>query len=116
MKNISIVVLASLSAVVMMGACQEERHAQCAMTQQDARACNTCARARLPKDPSPELSEFYSCYNKKDSGSLQGDGTLCSQNNQEGANEWIDVVDDICDACASECCYFCGSEFGTMVP
>lgn len=113
--NLSKISILTLISLTVVAACQD-RLDQCLMEQQDATACDVCSRAHLPTAPSPELSQFYSCYKKKDSGALQGDGTKCSQNNQEGAEQWLAVVDDICGACALECCYFCGSEYGTLVP
>lgn len=119
-KMIVALVLSAGSMMASAGACHVEsehiRPKQCPMDQQDAASCDSCARAHLPNNPSPELSEFYSCYNRKDSGCLQGDGTKCSQNNPDGADQWVDLMDDICGACAAECCYLCASEFGTFVP
>lgn len=109
----------SVVALVLV-ACQNagppDHPLQCEPEEQVNKVCGECALEFRLDDPSPELEAFANCYEDVDSGSLEGDGTLCAFNNPVGAKEWKQLVADVCRKCNEECCYLCSSEWGVLKP
>lgn len=97
-----------LSLLLSLSACTPDAPFCETREEQDFNECAACGAepgAALPSEQNDEWVSFGHCIQ-------DADENLCAAANPKGAEEWAARRDRVCDACASECCYFCGSPYG----
>lgn len=114
----------ALTAVLAQGCCDtggpSGEPTWCLPTEQDNVTCSECIAVvprleELKANASQELDAFDSCY-EGSPGALNGDPGRCLLEHPQGASEWRDIVGLICDSCSADCCWFCSSPYGALVP
>lgn len=88
----------------------------CEVQEQDHDACLACGDPIYNATWEPAGDDFDSCYDHPNSGAEVCDGSACAELHPESAKVWLKIVDNICNSCAAECCFFCASRWGCLAP